>query len=166
MNSLNSQKFIKQKKKMIKNEKDKLEKKKRLRKPNCQHGCKIWKTDKRNFRTKNFKILRTHFDFIKQTQSLTEKKTLERLKTLDASNEVSRTIEYQFRNNDDIKVPPMAQVSMATFIPKPIDSDRLHSLTGEMVPLSRAIGGNIMSPETPNCSDRRLPDGFEIVAKL
>lgn len=60
----------------------------------------------------------------------------------------------------------MAQVSMATFIPKPIDSDRLHSLTGEMVPLSRAIGGNTMSPETPNCSDRRLPDGFEIVAKL
>lgn len=31
----------KTKKKMIKNEKDKLEKKKRLRKPNCQHGCKI-----------------------------------------------------------------------------------------------------------------------------
>lgn len=115
----------------------------------------------------HFKILRTHFDFIKQTQSLTEKKkTLERLKTLYASNEVSRTIEYQFRNNDDIKVPPMAQVSMATFIPKPIDSDRLHSLTGEMVPLSRAIGGNTMSPETPNCFDRRLPDGFEIVAKL
>lgn len=44
----------------------------------------------------HFKILRTHFDFIKQTQSLTEKKTLERLKTLDASNEVFRTIEYQF----------------------------------------------------------------------
>lgn len=50
----------KTKKKMIKNEKDKLEKKfsyigKRynwLRKPNCQHGCKIWKTDKRNVRTK------------------------------------------------------------------------------------------------------------------
>lgn len=57
----------------------------------------------------------------------------------------------------------MAQVSMATFIPKPIESDRLHSLTGEIVPLSRAIGGNTMSPEIPNCSDRRLPDEFEIL---
>lgn len=113
----------------------------------------------------HFKILRTHFDDIKHTQSLIEQ-TLERLKTLEDSTEVSRTIEYKFRNNDDIKVPPLAQVSMTTFIPKPIDSDRLHSLIGKIVPLSIAIGGNTMSPEIPNCSDERLPDEFEIVAKL
>lgn len=113
----------------------------------------------------HFKILRTHFDDIKHTQSLIEQ-TLERLKTLEDSTEVSRTIEYKFRNNDDIKVPPLAQVSMTTFIAKPIDSDRLHSLIGKIVPLSIAICGNTMSPEIPNCSDERLPDEFEIVAKL
>lgn len=114
----------------------------------------------------HLQILRSYCDDIKQKQSLFQQ-TSENLKKLEETNELNPTIEYQCKNKDFFEVPPMIKVSMSTFIPKPIDREKLCSLIGEIIPFCRAmIYKGSLSPEKPNSSGKKLLNEFKLVEKL
>lgn len=118
------------------------------------------------FKSTHLQILQTHRDDIKQTQSQFQQ-TSENLKKLEESNEVNLTIEYQCKNKDIIKAPSIIKVSMPTFIPKPIDREKLCCLTGEIIPLGRAfIYNGSLAPENPNSLGKQLLNECKLVAKL
>lgn len=119
-----------------------------------------------DFKSTHLQILQTHCDDIKQTQSPFQQ-TSENLMKLEESNEVYSTIEYQCLNKDFIEVPPMVKVSMSTFIPKPIDREKLCSLIGEIIPFCRAIiYDGTLSPGKPNSSGKQLLNECELVERL
>uniref|UniRef100_A0A8W8LTI7 Tripartite motif-containing protein 3 n=1 Tax=Magallana gigas TaxID=29159 RepID=A0A8W8LTI7_MAGGI len=64
------------------------------------------------------------------------------------------------------KLPPKVQVSLPTFIPKPIDREKLYSLFGQITPLSTATEENVLSLNQPNTSVRELLDEPELVATI
>uniref|UniRef100_K1QSJ3 Tripartite motif-containing protein 3 n=1 Tax=Magallana gigas TaxID=29159 RepID=K1QSJ3_MAGGI len=110
-------------------------------------------------------ILQKHLNEIKQIQSLI-KKSLLAIREIEKSTEVSLTIEYSSKIREFSKLPPKVQVSMPTFIPKPIDREKLYSLFGQTTPLSTATKENVVSLYQPNTSIRELLDEPELVTTI
>eukprot|EP00105_Crassostrea_gigas_P017945 XP_011435906.1 PREDICTED: tripartite motif containing 13-like [Crassostrea gigas] len=85
------------------------------------------KTEISEIKVKHRDILQKHLNEIKQIQSLI-KETLQTIRKIEKSTEVSSTIEYSSKIREFSKLPPKVQVSLPTFIPKPIDHEKLYSL--------------------------------------
>lgn len=105
-------------------------------------------------KAQHLNILQNQLDEINHKKSLIEQ-TVETLKNIDESNEVSETIaipRYKYLG----KLPPMIQVSMPRFITKPIASDTIINLFGEISPspLTTAIEKKPVSILKSNTSAR------------
>nr|XP_034319011.1 uncharacterized protein LOC105345456 isoform X2 [Crassostrea gigas] len=116
-------------------------------------------------KVKHRDILKKHLDEIKQIQSLI-KQTFLALRKIEKSTEISPTIEYRSKMIEFRKLPPKVQVSLPTFIPKPVDRDNLYSLFGLITPLSTATEENVLSQNQPNTSVKELLDEPEIFATI
>ncbi|XP_052678368.1 uncharacterized protein LOC128159349 [Crassostrea angulata] len=123
------------------------------------------KTEISEIKVKHRDILQKHLDEIKQTQSLI-KQTVLTLGELKKSTEVSPTIEYSSKIREFSKLPPKVQVSLPTFIPKPIDSRKLNNFFGQITPLSTATEKNAFLLNQTNTSFRELLDEPELVATI
>uniref|UniRef100_K1R8L3 Tripartite motif-containing protein 3 n=1 Tax=Magallana gigas TaxID=29159 RepID=K1R8L3_MAGGI len=115
------------------------------------------KTEINEIKVKHRDILQKHLDEIKQIQSLI-KQTLEAIRKIEKSTEVSSTIEYSSKVREFSKLPPKVKVSLPIFIPKPIDCEKLYSLFGQITPLSTATEENVLSLNKPFTSVRELLD--------
>ncbi|XP_052676949.1 uncharacterized protein LOC128158231 [Crassostrea angulata] len=123
------------------------------------------KTEISEIKVKHKELLQKHLNEIKQIQSLI-KETLHALTKIEESTEVSSTIEYSSKIREFSKLPPKVQVSLPTFIPKPIDREKLYSLFGHITPLSTATEEHILLQNQPYTSDRELLDEPELVATI
>ncbi|XP_052677678.1 uncharacterized protein LOC128158759 [Crassostrea angulata] len=123
---------------------------------------KKMKTEISEIKVKHRDILQKHLNEIKQIQFLI-KETLQTIRKIEKSTEVSSTIEYSSKIREFSKFPPKVQVSMPTFIPKPIDREKLYSLFGQITPLSTATEENVLSLNQPKTSVRELLDEPELV---
>uniref|UniRef100_A0A8W8LUD3 B box-type domain-containing protein n=1 Tax=Magallana gigas TaxID=29159 RepID=A0A8W8LUD3_MAGGI len=123
------------------------------------------KTEISEIKDKHRDILQKHLDEIKQIQSLI-KQTLLAIKEIKNSTELAPTIKYSSKIRDFSKLPPKVKVSLPTFIPKPIEREKLYSLFGQITPLSTATKENVLSPNQPNASVRELLDEPELVATI
>ncbi|XP_052677705.1 uncharacterized protein LOC128158786 [Crassostrea angulata] len=123
------------------------------------------KTELSDIKEKHRDILQKHLNEIKQIQSLI-KETLQTIRKIEKSTEVSSTIEYSSKIREISKLPPKVQVSLPTFIPKPIDREKLYSLFGQITPLSTATEENVLSLNQPNTSARELLDEPELVVTI
>uniref|UniRef100_K1RIG0 Tripartite motif-containing protein 3 n=1 Tax=Magallana gigas TaxID=29159 RepID=K1RIG0_MAGGI len=123
------------------------------------------KTEINEIKVKHKDILQKHLDEIKQIQSLI-KETLHALRKLEKSTEIFPAIEYSSKIREFSKLPPKVQVSLPTFIPKPIDHEKLYSLFGQITPLSTATEENVLLLNKPNTSVRELLDEPEIVTTI
>eukprot|EP00105_Crassostrea_gigas_P015257 XP_011432189.1 PREDICTED: tripartite motif-containing protein 2-like isoform X1 [Crassostrea gigas] len=122
------------------------------------------KTEISEIKVKHRHILQKHLDEIRQIQSLI-KETFLILMELERSTEVSLIIEYSSKNREFRNLQPKVQVKLPTFIPKPIDRNKLYTLVGEITPLSTAT--EEVSPlNQPNTSVRELLDEPEVVATV
>uniref|UniRef100_K1PTN8 Tripartite motif-containing protein 3 n=1 Tax=Magallana gigas TaxID=29159 RepID=K1PTN8_MAGGI len=126
---------------------------------------KKMKTEISEIKVKHRDVLQKHLNEIKQIQSLI-KETLQAIRKIEKSTEVSLTIEYSSKIREFSKFPPKVQVSLPTFIPKPIDREKLYSLFGQITPLSTATEENVLSLNQPNTSVRELLDEPELVATI
>nr|XP_034306629.1 uncharacterized protein LOC117682672 [Crassostrea gigas] len=106
------------------------------------------KTELSEIKVKHKEILQKYLDKTKQTQSLVNKALLA-IKEIRESTEVSQTIEYSSKIKEFSNLPPKSTVRMPTFIPKPIDREKLYSLFGQITPLSTATEGNVQSLNQP-----------------
>uniref|UniRef100_K1R0R6 Tripartite motif-containing protein 3 n=1 Tax=Magallana gigas TaxID=29159 RepID=K1R0R6_MAGGI len=123
------------------------------------------KTEISDIKVKHRDILQKHLDEIKQIQSLI-KQTLQALKEIEKSTEVSSTIEYSSKITEFSKFPPIVQVSLPTFTPNPIDSEKLYRMFGQITPSSTDTGENIVSLNRPNTLFRELLNEPELVATI
>ncbi|XP_052677904.1 uncharacterized protein LOC128158954 [Crassostrea angulata] len=123
------------------------------------------KTEISEIKVKHRDILQKHLNEIKQIQSLI-KETLQAIRKIEKSTEVSSTIEYSSKIREFSKLPPKVQVSLPTFIPKPIDREKLCSLFGQITPLSTATEENVLSLNQPKTSVSELLDEPELVATI
>eukprot|EP00105_Crassostrea_gigas_P033712 XP_011457179.1 PREDICTED: uncharacterized protein LOC105349190 [Crassostrea gigas] len=123
------------------------------------------KTEISEIKVKHKDILRKHLDEIKQIQSLI-KQTLLALNEIKKSTAVAPTIEYNSKIREFSKLPPKLQVKLPTYIPKPIDREKLYSLFGHITPLSTATEENVLSQNKPKTSVRELLDEPELVATI
>nr|XP_034306451.1 uncharacterized protein LOC117682593 isoform X1 [Crassostrea gigas]XP_034306452.1 uncharacterized protein LOC117682593 isoform X1 [Crassostrea gigas] len=123
------------------------------------------KTEISEIKVKHKELLQKHLNEIKQIQSLI-KETLRALRKIEESTEVSPIIEYSSKIREFSKPPPKVQVSLPTFIPKPIDHEKLYTLFGHITPLSTAIEEQILLQNQPYTSDRELLDEPELVATI
>ncbi|XP_052677675.1 protein lin-41-like [Crassostrea angulata] len=123
------------------------------------------KTEISEIKVKHRDILQKHLNEIKQIQSLI-KQTLQTIREIEKSTEVSSTIEYSSKIREFSKLPPKVKVSLPTFIPKPIDREKLYSLFGQITPLSTATEENVLSLNQPKTSVRELLDEPELVATI
>uniref|UniRef100_K1Q1T9 Tripartite motif-containing protein 3 n=1 Tax=Magallana gigas TaxID=29159 RepID=K1Q1T9_MAGGI len=124
------------------------------------------KTELGEIKEKHRDILQKHLNEIKQIQSLI-KETLQTIRKIEKSTEVSSTIEYSSKIREFSKFPAKVQVSLPTFIPKPaIDREKLYSLFGQITPLSTATEENVLSLNQPKTSVRELLDKPELVATI
>ncbi|XP_065937721.1 uncharacterized protein [Magallana gigas] len=123
------------------------------------------KTEISEIKVKHKELLQKHLNEIKQIQSLI-KETLHALMKIEESTEVFTTIEYSSKIREFSKLPPKVQVSLPTFIPKPIDSEKLYSLFGHITPLSTATEEQILLQNQPYTPDRELLDEPELVATI
>ncbi|XP_065938069.1 tripartite motif-containing protein 3 [Magallana gigas] len=123
------------------------------------------KTEISEIKVKHRDILQKHLNEIKQIQSLI-KETLQTIRKIEKSTEVSSTIEYSSKIREFSKFPPKVQVSLPTFIPKPIDREKLYSLFGQITPLSTATEENVLSLNQPKTSVRELLDEPELVTTI
>eukprot|EP00105_Crassostrea_gigas_P040074 XP_019924222.1 PREDICTED: uncharacterized protein LOC105331618 isoform X2 [Crassostrea gigas] len=122
------------------------------------------KTEISEIKVKHRHILQKHLDEIRQIQSLI-KETFLILMELERSTEVSLIIEYSSKNREFRNLQPKVQVKLPTFIPKPIDRNKLYTLVGEITPLSTAT--EEVSPlNQPNASVRKLLDEPKLVATV
>ncbi|XP_052692131.1 uncharacterized protein LOC128170395 [Crassostrea angulata] len=110
-------------------------------------------------------ILKKHLDEIKQIQALITQ-TFLALRKIEKSTYISPTIEYSSKIIEFRKLPPTIQVSLPTFIPKPIDREKLYSLFGQITPLSTATEESVLSLSQPNPSFRELLDEPKLVAAI
>ncbi|XP_065938071.1 uncharacterized protein [Magallana gigas] len=110
-------------------------------------------------------ILQKHLNEIKQIQSLI-KETLKTIRKIEKSTEVSSTIKYSSKIRKFSKLPPKVQVSLPTFIPKPIDREKLFSLFGQITPLSTDTEENVLSLNQPKTSVRELLDEPKLVTTI
>ncbi|XP_052696297.1 uncharacterized protein LOC128174913 [Crassostrea angulata] len=116
-------------------------------------------------KVKHRDVLKKQLDEIKQIQSLIKQTSLA-LRQIEKSTDISPTIEYSSKIRDFRKLPPKVQVSLPTFIPKPIDQKQLYSLYGQITPLSTSTKENVLSLNQPNTSARQLLDKPEHVATI
>ncbi|XP_052676185.1 E3 ubiquitin-protein ligase Midline-1-like [Crassostrea angulata] len=123
------------------------------------------KTEISEIKVKHKDIIQKHLDEIKQIQSLI-KQTLLALNEIEKSTAVAPTIEYISKITEFSKLPPKVQVKLPTYIPKPIDREKLYSLFGHITPLSTATEENVLSLNQPNTSVRELLDEPELVATI
>nr|XP_034305028.1 uncharacterized protein LOC117682141 [Crassostrea gigas] len=123
------------------------------------------KTEISKIKVKHRDILQKHLKEIKQIQSLI-KETLKTIRKIEKSTEVSSTIEYSSKIRKFSKLPPKVQVSLPTFIPRPLDREKLYSLFGQITPLSIATEENVLSLHQPKTSVRELLDEPELVATI
>ncbi|XP_011440914.3 tripartite motif-containing protein 2 [Magallana gigas] len=123
------------------------------------------KTEISEIKVKHRDILQKHLDEIKKIQSLI-KETLHALRKIEKSNEVSPTIQYSCKTRKFSKLPPKVQVSLPTFIPKQIDREKLHSLFGQITPLSTATEENVLLLNQFNTSVKELLDEPELIATI
>ncbi|XP_065938047.1 E3 ubiquitin-protein ligase TRIM71-like [Magallana gigas] len=126
---------------------------------------KKMKTEISEIKVKHRDVLQKHLNEIKQVQSLI-KETLQTIRKIEKSTEVSLTIEYSSKIREFSKLQPKVHVSLPTFIPKPIDPKKLYSLFGKITPLSTATEENVLSLNQPNTSVRELLDEPELVATI
>nr|XP_034306449.1 RANBP2-like and GRIP domain-containing protein 5/6 isoform X2 [Crassostrea gigas] len=89
-------------------------------------------TEISDIKVKHKELLQKHLNDIKQIQSLI-KKTLHALRKIEKSTKVSPIIEYSSKIREFSKFPPKVHVPMPTFIPKPIDRDKLYTFFGQIV---------------------------------
>nr|XP_011455462.2 uncharacterized protein LOC105347907 [Crassostrea gigas] len=123
------------------------------------------KTEISEIKVKHRDILQKHLNEIKQIQSLI-KQTLRAINEIEKSTEVSPTIAYSSKIREFSKLPPKLQVSLPTFIPKPIDREELYSLYGHITPLSTATKENVYSLIQSKTSVREVLDEPEIVTTI
>uniref|UniRef100_K1PMU2 Tripartite motif-containing protein 3 n=1 Tax=Magallana gigas TaxID=29159 RepID=K1PMU2_MAGGI len=123
------------------------------------------KTEISEMKVKHRDLLKKHLDEIKQTQALI-KHTLLAIEELKKSTEVSPTIEYSSNIREFSKLPPKLKVTLPTFIPKPLDHEKLYNLFGQITPLSTATEENVLSLNQPNTSVKTLLDEPELVATI
>ncbi|XP_034308286.2 tripartite motif-containing protein 2-like isoform X2 [Magallana gigas] len=123
------------------------------------------KTEISEIKLKHRDILQKHLNEIKQIQSLI-KQTLRAINEMEKSTEVSPTIAYSSKIREFSKLLPKIQVSLPTFIPKPIDREKLYSLFGQITPLSTATDEHVYSLIQSKISVRELLDEPEIVATI
>uniref|UniRef100_K1QFJ7 Tripartite motif-containing protein 3 n=1 Tax=Magallana gigas TaxID=29159 RepID=K1QFJ7_MAGGI len=123
------------------------------------------KTELSEIKEKHREILQKHLNEIKQIQSLI-KETLKTIRKIEKSTEVSSTIEYSSKIREFSKLRPKVQVSLPTFIPKPIDHEKLYSLFGQITPLSTATEENVLSLNQPTISVRELLDVPELIGAI
>ncbi|XP_052683012.1 uncharacterized protein LOC128163448 [Crassostrea angulata] len=116
-------------------------------------------------KVKHRDLLKKHLDEIKQTQALI-KQTLVAIEEIKKSTEVSPTIEYSSKIREFSKLPPKVKVTLPTFIPKPLDHEKLYNMFGQITPLSTATEQNVLSLNQPNTSVRELLDEPELVATI
>uniref|UniRef100_A0A8W8MTE6 B box-type domain-containing protein n=1 Tax=Magallana gigas TaxID=29159 RepID=A0A8W8MTE6_MAGGI len=62
--------------------------------------------------------------------------------------------------------PTYEEITLPTFIPKPLDHEKLYNLFGQITPLSTATEENVLSLNQPNTSVRELLDEPELVATI
>eukprot|EP00105_Crassostrea_gigas_P018030 XP_011436027.2 PREDICTED: uncharacterized protein LOC105334330 isoform X2 [Crassostrea gigas] len=122
------------------------------------------KTEISEIQVKHRDILQKHLNEIKQIQSLI-KQTLLAIKEIEKSTEVSPAIKYNSKIREFSKLPPKIEVSLPTFIPKPIDREKLYRLFGQIAPLS-ATEENTLLLNQPTTSVRDLLDEPELVATI
>uniref|UniRef100_K1QZF7 Tripartite motif-containing protein 2 n=1 Tax=Magallana gigas TaxID=29159 RepID=K1QZF7_MAGGI len=122
-------------------------------------------TEISEIKVKHRNILQKHLNEIKQIQSLI-KHTLLALRNIEISMEVSQTIEYSSKIREFSELPPKVMITLPTFIPKPIDPEKLYSLFGHTTPLSIATEENVSSVNQPNASVRELLDEPKLVATI
>ncbi|XP_065937809.1 uncharacterized protein [Magallana gigas] len=123
------------------------------------------KTEISDIKVKHKELLQKHLNDIEQIQSLI-KETLHALMKIEESTEVSSTIEYNSKIREFSKPPPKVKVTLPTFIPKPIDCDKLYTLFGQITPLSTVTEENVLSLNQPNTSVKELLDEPELVTKI
>nr|XP_034317785.1 uncharacterized protein LOC105323897 isoform X3 [Crassostrea gigas]XP_034317786.1 uncharacterized protein LOC105323897 isoform X3 [Crassostrea gigas] len=123
------------------------------------------KTEISEIKVKHRDILQKHLDEIKQIQSLM-KQTLLAIEEIKKSAKVSPTIEYSSKIREFSKLPPKVKITLPTFIPKPLDHEKLYNLFGQITPLSTATEENVLSLNQPNTSVRELLDEPELVATI
>eukprot|EP00105_Crassostrea_gigas_P020049 XP_011438729.1 PREDICTED: uncharacterized protein LOC105336199 [Crassostrea gigas] len=123
------------------------------------------KTEISEIKVKHKELLQKHLNEIKQIQSLI-KETLHALRKIEESTEVSPIIEYSSKIREFSKPPPKVKVTLPTFIPKPIDREKLYTLFGHITPLSTATEEQILLQNQPYTSDRELLDEPELVATI
>ncbi|XP_034309520.2 tripartite motif-containing protein 2-like [Magallana gigas] len=123
------------------------------------------KTEINEIKVKHRDILQKHLDEIKQIQTLI-KQTLLAIEELKKSTEVSPTIEYSSKIREFSKLPPKVKITLPTFIPKPLDHQKLYNLFGQITPLSTATEENVLSLNQPNTSVKTLLDEPELVATI
>uniref|UniRef100_K1Q813 Tripartite motif-containing protein 3 n=1 Tax=Magallana gigas TaxID=29159 RepID=K1Q813_MAGGI len=116
-------------------------------------------------KVKHRDLLQKHLDEIKQIQALI-KQTLLAIEELKISTEVSPTIEYSSKIREFSKLPPKVKITLPTFIPKPLDHEKLYNMFGQITPLSTATEKNVLSLNQPNTSVRELLDEPELVATI
>ncbi|XP_011435777.3 uncharacterized protein [Magallana gigas] len=116
-------------------------------------------------KVKHRDLLKKHLDEIKQTQALI-KQSLLAIEELKKSTEVSPTIEYSSKIIEFSKLPPKVKVTLPTFIPKPLDHEKLYNMFGQITPLSTATEENVLSLNQPNTSVKKLLDEPELVATI
>nr|XP_034317784.1 uncharacterized protein LOC105323897 isoform X2 [Crassostrea gigas]XP_034317787.1 uncharacterized protein LOC105323897 isoform X2 [Crassostrea gigas]XP_034317789.1 uncharacterized protein LOC105323897 isoform X2 [Crassostrea gigas] len=123
------------------------------------------KTEISEIKIKHRDILQKHLDEIKQIQALI-KQTLVAIEEINKFTEVSPTIEYSSKIIEFSKLPPTVKVTLPTFIPKPLDHEKLYNMFGQITPLSTATEENVLSLIQPNTSVRVLLDEPELVATI
>ncbi|XP_065938011.1 uncharacterized protein [Magallana gigas] len=116
-------------------------------------------------KVKHRDILQTHLDEIKRIQFLINQ-TLVVIKEIEKSTQVTPVIEYNSKIQEFSKLPPKVRVSLPTFIPEPINCEKLKSLFGHITPLSTAQEEDILSLNQPNTLVRKLLDEPELVATI
>eukprot|EP00105_Crassostrea_gigas_P034152 XP_019918300.1 PREDICTED: uncharacterized protein LOC105317259 [Crassostrea gigas] len=124
------------------------------------------KTEITEIKVKHRDLLQKHLDEIKEIQALI-KQTLLAIEEITKSTEVFPTIEYSSKIREFSKVPPKIEVSLPTFIPKPTDHEKLHSLFGQITPfISTATKNKVLSLNKPNTSSRELLDEPELLVTI
>ncbi|XP_034308292.2 uncharacterized protein [Magallana gigas] len=123
------------------------------------------KTEIGEIKERHRELLQKHLNEIKQIQSLI-KETLHALRKIEKSTEISSTMQYCSKIREFSKLPPKVQVSLPTFIPKPIDLEKLYSLFGQITPLSTATKENVLSQYQPYTLVREPLDEPELVTTI
>ncbi|XP_052676951.1 uncharacterized protein LOC128158233 [Crassostrea angulata] len=123
------------------------------------------KTEVSEIKVKHKELLQKHLKEIKQIQSLI-KQTFLALKKIEKTTEVSPTIEYSSKTKEFSKLPPKVKVTLPTFIPKPIDRDKLYCWFGQITPLSTDTKDNVLSLNKQFTSVKELLDEPKLTAKI